>query len=107
MVVKDAGVFVGRPGEARQQIGLFPQGGIDEEAADRRQFGGKRIQRLLRARRVTQRAKHRDQIAVAMLYRAQAVERRERASAAASSEVLIPANSSGQSASRGRTARKA
>jgi hypothetical protein len=77
VVVNDPGFFVSRLCKPRQQIGVFPQGGIDEEAGDRRQFCGKGIQRLLRARGVTQRAKHRKQVTVAVLYRAQSLEGRK------------------------------
>ena len=53
--------------EAGVQRGVVTQGGIDEELVHRRQTGRERIERLLRARQMTQRAKHRDKVALALL----------------------------------------
>ncbi len=78
VVVNDTGVVVGGLREPRQQSGVFAQGRIDEELAHRRQCRGQRIQRLLRAGCMAQRAKHGDQVAIAMLYRAQSLERGDR-----------------------------
>ena len=77
-VVKKAGVFVGGGGQTRLQLGVVAQGWIEEELADRRQLCGQRIERLLRPRRVAQRAKHADEVAVAVLDRAQALIRGQR-----------------------------
>ena len=77
VVVKDSRIGVGGFCEARRQISIFAQYGIGEETADRRQFCGEGIQRLLRARGVTQRAKHRNEVTLALLYRAQSLECRQ------------------------------
>jgi hypothetical protein len=73
-MVRDAGVRLRRRRETRQQAGVVAQGGIDEEFRDRRQARGERIQCFLGARRMTQRAKRRNQLAIAMLHRAQSLE---------------------------------
>ena len=78
VVVDDAGVFRGRGGEPRREIGILAQRRIEKEVAHRRQFRGQRIQRLLRAGAVAQCAKHRHQVPIAVLDRAQALERRQR-----------------------------
>ncbi len=78
VVVENAAVLGGRSLEPGFQCCIVAQRGVDKEIADRRKFRRERIERLLRARRVTQRAKHRDQIAIAMLHLTQAGECRKR-----------------------------
>src|SRR5438477_144895 len=68
VVVHDSGVAGRRLREPRQQIGILARSGIEEETGYRRKSCRQGIERLLRPRRITQRAKHRDQIAVALLY---------------------------------------
>ena len=63
--------------QAGEQIGVVANILVDEEAVDRWQFCPKRIKSLLRAGEITQRAKHRDQVAIAKLHGAQTVERRK------------------------------
>ena len=78
LLVKDAGVGVGRRRQPCCEIGVVAEQGIDEEIAYRRQFRRQRIQRLLRARGVTQCLEHAEEIAIATLHEAQAFECGER-----------------------------
>ena len=71
VIVGDAGVVAGRCRQPRQQIGVLAQVGLDKEAAHRRQLGRQRIECFQRTRDVTQRAKHAEEIAFAVLNRTQ------------------------------------
>ena len=76
--VHDAGIFLRRLRQFFCKRCIFAQGWFGEELAHRRQLFDQGIERFLRPRRVAQRAEHRDEIAMAVLHRAQAVEGGER-----------------------------
>jgi hypothetical protein len=78
VVVKNPAGLGRRLGQTGLERGVVAHSGIEKEITHRRECRGERIERLQRARDMSQRTKHRDQIALALLDRAKPREGRER-----------------------------